>query len=84
MIPIIATTLLAGCISGILLYFGKRCSLLYHKTSWDIALTIIRFVILLTFLYTVLQFHTSNSILLIILFVVSYIGTVLMLTTKAK
>lgn len=83
-LPITVIAVLTGFTSGILLYIGKQYSLMYKKSRLDILLSMLRYTILLTFLYAVLQFYRSDSILLIILFVVSYIGTVLTITTKAK
>ena len=47
MLPITITALLTGFISGILLYVGKKYSLMYKKTTLDILLSLIRLAFLL-------------------------------------
>lgn len=69
-------SILLGAVSALLLYSGKKLALLYKRPKLDLLFSLTRFTILIAFLYTILQFNSSNSILLLILFLLSYVGTV--------
>ena len=79
MLILYCAAILTGIISGSLLYISKKLVLFYQRPRLDIVFTIIRFCIVLIFLYTILQFHTTTSILLLGLFFISYIATVITL-----
>jgi|GEM_PF-1401267 len=69
-----------GIMYGLLFYFGKKHLLSPDKKLWDILFTALRLVILFALFYIMSAFIASNSILLIILFVSSYLSTVAVLT----
>lgn len=71
-----------GC--GMLLYAGKYAAWFYKKPIIDIIFSIIRFVIFITFSYSILQFVPSNSILLLGVFLLSYIGTIIAVIKKTS
>jgi len=73
----------AGIIYGALFHLGKKYMLKYHRPVLDIIFTLMRFTLLFAFFYSMSRFIDSNSILLIILFVSSYLGTVAVLTYKS-
>jgi hypothetical protein len=75
-------TAFAGIAYGFLLYFSKVYGILSHKPIHDIALTIFRYALLLSILFYLATKVESNSILLIILFVSSYLSTLAILVYK--
>lgn len=79
----ILITITCGLSYGFLLHLGKKFAFIYKKPQLDIIFSIIRFIFLIIFLYVVLQFAQSSSILLIILFLLAYIGIVVILVNKS-
>lgn len=80
------TSLIAICIGivyGSILYFQKMYSLQNNNPITDIIFTFMRYGVLLSILYGIIIFVEHNSILLIILFVSSYLSTVAVLVYKA-
>lgn len=71
-------TIITGIICGILLCAGNQLSAKHQLPNINRLFSLMRWAIFILFSYTVLQFHTTNSILLIVLFLVSYLGTVLL------
>jgi len=69
-------SLVTGIFCGILLCIGKQNALVNQKLLLDRALSTLRYAIFAVFLFTILQLKTTNSILLIVLFLFSYLGTV--------
>lgn len=72
----------AGFLCGILLTLGKHIGWIYKKPHIDIIFSIIRFIIFISFIYSILQFNQSNLILLLVVFLGSYINTTIMITHK--
>ena len=71
--------IVAGIFYGIMLYAGKIYALRYNKPWIDIVFGIIRYAGLFAILYSMATILQQNSILLIILFVSSYLSTVAIL-----
>lgn len=81
-IPYMAS-LATGIVCGILLCIGKQNALIHQKLKLDRILSTLRYAIFVVFLFTILQLKTTNSILLIVLFLLSYLGTVFFCIKKA-
>ncbi|MCX5924417.1 MAG: hypothetical protein NTZ68_03275 [Candidatus Dependentiae bacterium] len=75
-------TILSGIMYGSLFYVGKKYSLAHSKPAYDFIFTLLRFSLLILFFYTISTFVASNSILLTILFVSSYLCSVGILAYK--
>jgi len=74
--------ILSGMVYGALLYVGKKYVLTYNKPTYDFIFSLLRFSLLILFFYTISTFVASNSILLTILFVSSYLCSVGILAYK--
>lgn len=84
MIYLYFIAILTGIISATLLYVSKQLLLMYQKPFLDTLFSIIRFLLIVIFLYAILQFKTSIFILLLGLFIIGYIGTIVMLVNYSK
>lgn len=65
-----------GIICGALLYCGKYRAIYSGKIKQDRLFSCIRYILFVFFLFTILQLKTTTSILFIVLFLVSYTGTI--------
>lgn len=65
-----------GITCGLLLYFGKYKAINSGNVKQDRLFSFLRYIIFLFFLFTILQLKTTNSILFIVFFLVSYLGTI--------
>ena len=77
-------TIIIGIFYGLFFYWGKKYLLIHRRPVLDIIFFILRILLLMLFLYKISTFVGSSSILLIVLFVSSYLGTVSVLTYKMK
>ncbi len=76
-------TILCGIAYGFILYSGKMYLLTHNNPIHDFMFTLLRFSLLILLFYSILTFVTSNSILLTILFVSSYLSTVGIIAYKS-
>ena len=75
-------TILMGIIYGYTLYTGKMYTFYHQKPMLDLLLTVMRYIVLFGILFYLTLNMSGNSILLIILFVSSYLSTVGILVYK--
>jgi len=69
-------TILSGITYGIIMYSGKIYLLKQNNPMRDFLFTALRFSLIFLFFYVIFKFVASNSILLSILFVSSYLSTI--------
>lgn len=72
-------TILVGIAYGAFLYLSKKHSLKKNKPLHDFILTLMRYAALFFIIFHIITNLESNSILLLILFVSSYLSTVAIL-----
>ncbi len=75
LLPLAAPSI--GIISGLLLCWSKKNIGSSVFMPFNKTITLIRYAIIILFVCTTLQLAPTNSILFIILFLLSYLGTVL-------
>jgi len=68
--------IMTGVLCGFLLYLGKYNAFVHQNSTFDRLLSILRYIIFVVFLYTTLQLKTTDSILLVVLFLLSYLSTI--------
>ncbi len=76
MIIALFCTFIIGILYGYLLYIEKMYILQQNKPKLGLLLTMLRYAALLSILFYLIHNLESNSILLIILFVSSYLSTI--------
>jgi hypothetical protein len=71
--------IIAGILYGALFHFGKQYLLTHQKPLLDVLFTLLRIGIIAFLFYYLYGFIAANSILMLILFVSSYLSTVAIL-----
>ena len=79
----ISLSIACGIVYGLIFYFGKMHLLVNGNTLHDFLFNMMRFFLLLLFFYAIFAFVASNSILMALLFVSSYLSTVGIIAYKS-
>lgn len=79
---LITASVLTGITCALLLCIGKHIAIVYQKPKIDRLITLVRYTIFLFFLLIILQLKTTSPILFIGLFLLSYLGTVILCIKK--
>jgi len=79
----IILTILFAMLYGFLFYFGKMYTLHKKNNLLGFLFNLLRFLLVMLFFYAIFIFVPSNPILLTILFVSSYLGTIGIIAYKA-
>lgn len=79
----ISLSIVCGIVYGLIFYFGKMHLLVNGNALHDFLFNMMRFFLLLLFFYAIFAFVASNSILMALLFVSSYLSTVGIIAYKS-
>lgn len=82
MILISFFTIIIGILYGLFLFETKQSNFLKHKPILDLFCTLLRYAILIFIIFKIVRNMPDNSILLLILFVSSYLSTVALLVYR--